>query len=94
MDSARVKFFYEYQEVLDKQTLSKKERLAYLIAIKKFQLIKEAKKREIEKLDTKKYVKTKRNLFNQTGFTNTILLSILTGFAGGVITTIIYMIIK
>ena len=82
MDPARVKFFYEYQEVLDKQTLSKKERLAYLIAIKKFQLIQEAKKREIEKLDTKKYVKTKRNLFNQTGF------------AGGVITTIMYMIIK
>lgn len=94
LDPARVKFFYEYPEALDKQTLSQKERLAYLIAVKKFQLIKEAKKREIEKVDNKKYVKTKRNLFNQTGFTNTILLSLLTGFAGGVITTIMYMIIK
>lgn len=94
LDPARVKFFYEYPEALDKQTLSKKERLAYLIAIKKFQLMKEAKQRELEKEDVKKYVKVKKNLFNQTGFTNTILLSLLTGFAGGVITTIVYMVIK
>lgn len=94
LDPARVKFFYEYPEALDKQTLSKKERLAYLIAIKKFQLMKEAKQKEIEKEDVKKYVKVKKNLFNQTGFTNTILLSLLTGFAGGVITTIMYMVIK
>lgn len=94
LDPARVKFFYEYPEALDKQTLSKKERLAYLIAIKKFQLMKEAKQKEIEKEDVKKYVKVKKNLFNQTGFTNTILLSLLTGFAGGVITTIMYIVIK
>ena len=50
--------------------------------------------REIEKNDIKRYVKVKKNLFNQTGFTNTILLSLLTGFAGGVITTIMYMVIK
>jgi len=94
LDPSRVKFFYEYPEALNKQTLSQKERFAYLIAIKKFRLMKEEKRREIEKNDTKRYVKVKKNLFNQTGFTNTILLSLLTGFAGGVITTIMYMVIK
>ena len=94
LDPSRVKFFYEYPEALNKQTLSQKELFAYLIAIKKFRLMKEEKRREIEKNDTKRYVKVKKNLFNQTGFTNTILLSLLTGFAGGVITTIMYMVIK
>ena len=94
LDPARVKFFYEYPEVLYKQILSKKERLAYLIAIKKLQLMREAKIREMERVDTKKYSKVKKVLFNKAGFTNTILLSLLTGFAGGVITTIMYMVIK
>lgn len=56
--------------------------------------MREAKIREMERVDTKKYFKVKKVLFNKAGFTNTILLSLLTGFAGGVITTIMYMVIK
>lgn len=48
----------------------------------------------MEKADTKKYFKVKKDLFNKAGFANTILLALLTGFAGGVMTTIMYMIIK
>ena len=94
LDPSKVKFFYEYPEVLKNQELNQKRRLAYLIAIKKYQLIQEAKKRKLEQQDTKKYVKIKDNKNRMAGFASPILLALLTGFAGGVITTIMYMVIK
>ncbi len=94
LDPAKVKFFYEYPEALKKQQLDQKRRLAYLIAIKKYQLLQEAKIRRLEQQDVKKYVKVKDNKNRMAGFASPILLALLTGFAGGVITTIMYMIIK
>lgn len=93
LDPNKVKFYYEYPEALDRETIDKKTKINYLIAIKKLNLIKEAKQKELEK-DAKKYVKVKKDVFNKMGFTDVVLLSLLTGFAGGIITTIMYIVIK
>lgn len=101
IDRERVKLYYEYPELLEGGAITnEQEKQAYIKAVQKYSEIQEQKNNGNQMDKPKVLVKNNKNSFSeesnlkQAGFINLLLLSLATGFAGGVITTIMYMIIK
>ena len=101
IDRERVKLYYEYPELLEGGAITnQQEKQAYIKAVQKYSEIQEQKNNGNQMDKPKVLVKNNKNSFSeesnlkQAGFINLLLLSLATGFAGGVITTIMYMIIK
>lgn len=96
IDEEKVKFLYEYPEAINRTNfVPEEQKQAYLDAVEKYkqelQKNNEKTKEQPQKVYVKKY---KYDQYKKAGFMNTILLALLTGFAGGVITMIVYNIIK
>ena len=101
IDRERVKLYYEYPELLEGGAITnEQEKQAYIKAVQKYSEIQEQKTNGSQMDKPKVLVKNNKNSIvgesnlKQAGFINLLLLSLATGFAGGVITTIMYMIIK
>ncbi len=99
IDPERFKLYYEYPELLDRQEIvSPEEKAAYMKAIEHYQKSLE-NKQEQSKDKPKVLVYKNENSASeeerkQAGFINLLLLSLTTGFAGGVITAIMLGIIR
>ena len=101
IDREKVKLYYEYPELLEGGAITnQQEKQAYIKAVQKYSEIQEQKTNGSQMDKPKVLVKNNKNSIvgesdlKQAGFINLLLLSLATGFAGGVITTIMYMIIK
>lgn len=96
IDEEKVKFLYEYPEAINRtDVVPEEQREAYLDAVEKYKQELQKSNEKIKKEPQKVYVKKyKYNQYKKAGFMNTILLALLTGFAGGVITMVVYNIIK
>lgn len=101
IDQERVKLYYEYPELLDKQNIiSETEKKAYIKAIQEYQKSLQSRQNGSLKDSSKVLVYKDKNSISieddqrQAGFINLLLLSLTTGFAGGIITAIMLGIIK
>ena len=101
IDRERVKLYYEYPELLEGGAITnQQEKQAYIKAVQIYSELQEQKQSGSQMSKPKILVKKDKNCIvaeddlKQAGFINLLLLSLATGFAGGVITTIMYMIIK
>lgn len=101
IDQERVKLYYEYPELLDKQNIiSETEKKAYIKAIQDYQKSLQSRQNGSLKDSSKVLVYKDKNSISieddqrQAGFINLLLLSLTTGFAGGIITAIMLGIIK
>ena len=101
IDREKVKLYYEYPELLEGGAITnQQEKQVYIKAVQKYSEIQEQKNNGSQMDKPKVLVKNNKNSIvgesdlKQAGFINLLLLSLATGFAGGVITTIMYMIIK
>lgn len=101
IDQERVKLYYEYPELLDKQNIiSETEKKAYIKAIQEYQKSLQSRQNGSSKDSSKVLVYKDKNSISieddqrQAGFINLLLLSLITGFAGGIITAIMLGIIK
>lgn len=97
----RVKLYYEYPELLNGgMIVNQQEKEAYMKAVQEYSILQEQKQSGAQMDKPKVLVKKDKNSIaieediRQAGFINILLLSLAIGFAGGVITTIMYMIIK
>ena len=96
IDQERVKLYYEYPELLDRENMvSEQEKIAYMKAVENYKQLQEKKQSETTKDKPKVLVlKDKKEEEKQAGYIDAILLALTTGFAGGVITTIMLGIIN
>lgn len=101
IDRERVKLYYDYPELLDMEgTILPTEKEAYLKAVEQYTRVLSERQNGAGKDKPKVLVKKEKNQImveeeqTQSGFINLLLLSLTTGFAGGIITAIMYGIIK
>ncbi len=96
IDPEKVKFLYEYPEALEREEfMTPKEKQAYIIALDGYKKTVEKRNGKNKGQKPKIYTKKKDdNIYRNAGFMDVVLLAILTGFAGGVITMVVLNIIK